>query len=363
MTDPLLPLLEQLAAHHLPSLSAPPIALRGDGSDRQIYRFSTGNSRSWVGVTNPAQDENQAFLAMSRHFRKQGIPVPEIYAADPQQLVYLLEDLGDQTLADWLMDLDPNVHEAAVRIREVYQEVLEVLIQMQTKGTVGFDRSWCHAAPESNTALFQADLQYFRQRFWEAFVPDSPVTTVLSEELSTLAETVGRLPRTVFVSRDFQSRNLMWHHDQLYTIDYQSGGIGAPHYDLAALLHASKAGLNEVLREQLRDDYQELGARHRLIDPKYFTSELEQFVLLRRLRSLGTYGYLSAIKGKWYFLDSIPRTIRDVHRMLHERQALHQWTALRTLFEEWRKRDELQDRDWLQQQAQMITSQNPKEKP
>ncbi|MEC7222141.1 MAG: hypothetical protein VXW29_17220, partial [SAR324 cluster bacterium] len=89
----------------------------------------------------------------------------------------------------------------------------------------------------------------------------------------------------------------------------------------------------------------------------------EQFVLLRRLRSLGTYGYLSAIKGKWYFLDSIPGTIRDVHRMLHERQALHQWTALRTLFEEWRKRDELQDRDWLQQQAQMITSQNPKEKP
>ena len=163
MTDPLLPLLEQLAAHHLPSSSAPPVALRGDGSDRQIYRFSMGNGRSWVGVTNPAQDENQAFLAMSRHFRKQGIPVPEIYAEDPQQLVYLLEDLGDQTLADWLMDLDPNVHEAAVRIREVYQEVLEVLIQMQTKGTVGFDRSWCHAAPESNTALFQADLQYFRQ--------------------------------------------------------------------------------------------------------------------------------------------------------------------------------------------------------
>jgi aminoglycoside/choline kinase family phosphotransferase len=154
----------------------------------------------------------------------------------------------------------------------------------------------------------------------------------------------------------------MWHHDQLYMIDYQSGGIGAPHYDLAALLHASKAGLNEALREQLRDDYQELGARHCLIDPKHFISELEQFVLLRRLRSLGTYGYLSAIKGKWYFLDSIPGTIRDVHRMLHERPALHQWAALRTLFEEWQNRDELQDRDWLQQQAQITISQNPKEK-
>ena len=362
MTDLLLPLLEQLAAHHLPALSTPPVALRGDGSDRQIYRFSVGNGLSWVGVTNPAQDENRAFLAMSHHFREQGIPVPEIYAEDPQQLVYLLEDLGNQTLADWLTDLDPDLPEAAAHIREVYQEALEVLIQMQTKGTVGFDRSWCHAAPESNTALFQADLQYFRQRFWEAFVPDSPVTATLSEELSALAETVGRLPRTVFVSRDFQSRNLMWHHDQLYMIDYQSGGIGAPHYDLATLLHASKAGLNEALREQLRDDYQELGARHRLIDPKHFTSELEQFVLLRRLRSLGTYGYLSAIKGKWYFLDSIPGTIRDVHRMLHERPALHHWTALCTLLEEWWDRDELQDRAWLQQQAQMIASHNLKEK-
>ena len=49
--------------------------------------------------------------------------------------------------------------------------------------------------------------------------------------------------------------------------------------------------------------------------------------------------------------------------MLHERPALHQWTALRTLFEEWQNRDELQDREWLQQQSQMITYQNPKEKP
>jgi aminoglycoside/choline kinase family phosphotransferase len=363
MTDPLLPLLEQLVARHLPALFAPPVALRGDGSDRQIYRFLGDNGFSWVGVTNPAQEENRAFLEMSRHFRQQGIPVPEIYAEDRQQLVYLLEDLGDQTLADWLMDLDPDVPGAAVRIRKVYQEALELLIQMQTKGTVGFDRNWCHAAPESNTALFQADLQYFRQRFWEVFVPNSPVTIALKEELSALAETVGKLPKTVFVSRDFQSRNLMWHHDRLYVIDYQSGGIGAPHYDLAALLHASKAGLNEALREQLLGDYQERAARHRLIDPKYFIGELEQFVLLRRLRSLGTYGYLSAIKGKWYFLDSIPGTIREVHRMLNERQALHRLTALRALFEELQDRDELRDNDWLRQKAQMIASQNFKEKP
>jgi len=178
----------------------------------QIDRFIDSPKETAAhGLVLPIQPrtKTELFLTMSRHFRKQGLPVPEIYAEDRQQLVYLLEDLGDQTLADWLTNLDPNVPEAAVRIREVYQEALEVLIQMQTKGTVGFDRSWCHAAPESNTALFQADLQYFRQRFWEAFVPDSPVTATLSEELSMLAETVGRLPRTVFVSRDFQSRNLM----------------------------------------------------------------------------------------------------------------------------------------------------------
>jgi aminoglycoside/choline kinase family phosphotransferase len=42
------------------------------------------------------------FLEFSRHFRRHGLPVPEIYAEDLSQGAYLEEDLGDTTLFEFL---------------------------------------------------------------------------------------------------------------------------------------------------------------------------------------------------------------------------------------------------------------------
>ena len=38
------------------------------------------------------------FLEFSKHFRKHGLPVPEIYAEDLDHGAYLEEDFGDTTL-------------------------------------------------------------------------------------------------------------------------------------------------------------------------------------------------------------------------------------------------------------------------
>ncbi len=48
------------------------------------------------------REENVAFLEFSRHFRRHGLPVPEIYAEDLDHGAYLEEDLGDTTLFDFL---------------------------------------------------------------------------------------------------------------------------------------------------------------------------------------------------------------------------------------------------------------------
>ena len=48
------------------------------------------------------REENVAFLEFSRHFRRHGLPVPEIYAEDLSQGAYLEEDLGDTTLFEFL---------------------------------------------------------------------------------------------------------------------------------------------------------------------------------------------------------------------------------------------------------------------
>lgn len=78
-------------------------ALQGalSASGRKILRLSAGKT-SAVGILYGVREENVAFLSFSRHFRKHGLPVPEIYIEDLSQGAYLEEDLGDTTLFDLL---------------------------------------------------------------------------------------------------------------------------------------------------------------------------------------------------------------------------------------------------------------------
>src|SRR6202022_3804954 len=71
------------------------------GSGRKIIRLS-GETESAIGVLYGVREENVAFLEFSRHFRRRGLPVPEIYGEDLSQGAYLEEDLGDTTLFEFL---------------------------------------------------------------------------------------------------------------------------------------------------------------------------------------------------------------------------------------------------------------------
>jgi len=49
------------------------------------------------------REENVAFIEFSRHFRRHGLPVPEIYADDLRRGAYIEQDLGDTTLFEFLV--------------------------------------------------------------------------------------------------------------------------------------------------------------------------------------------------------------------------------------------------------------------
>src|SRR6202048_5555571 len=71
------------------------------GSGRQIIRLSN-QSNTAIGIVYGVREENIAFLEFSKHFRKHGWPVPEIYGEDLNHGVYLEEDLGNATLFEFL---------------------------------------------------------------------------------------------------------------------------------------------------------------------------------------------------------------------------------------------------------------------
>src|ERR1039458_4126842 len=95
--------LKQLFEQHyrLPAEDVRPLQGQLGGSGRAIVRLAGGNL-SAIGILYPVREENVAFLEFSRHFRRHGLPVPEIYAEDLSQGAYLEEDLGGTTLFEFL---------------------------------------------------------------------------------------------------------------------------------------------------------------------------------------------------------------------------------------------------------------------
>ena len=86
---------------HSPVARVQPLQGQLGGSGRKIIRLAS-EQFSAIGILYDVREENIAFLEFSRHFRRHGLPVPEIYAEDLSHGAYLEEDLGDTTLFEFL---------------------------------------------------------------------------------------------------------------------------------------------------------------------------------------------------------------------------------------------------------------------
>ncbi|MGA8729355.1 MAG: phosphotransferase enzyme family protein, partial [Terracidiphilus sp.] len=73
---------------HVPADQVRPLQADLGASGRAIVRLG-GAGSSAIGIVYPVREENVAFLEFSRHFRRHGLPVPEIYAEDLSQGAYL----------------------------------------------------------------------------------------------------------------------------------------------------------------------------------------------------------------------------------------------------------------------------------
>src|ERR1700758_1742108 len=97
--------LKQLYEQHFHSPADRITPLQGQlgGSGRAILRL-VGSAGTAIGIVYPVREENIAFLEFSRHFRRHGLPVPDIYAEDLARNAYLEEDFGDTTLFEFLTE-------------------------------------------------------------------------------------------------------------------------------------------------------------------------------------------------------------------------------------------------------------------
>lgn len=277
-------------------------SLPESGSYR-LYARITGKTRQAVAVYHTDLRENLAFVGFAGHFRRAGIPVPEIYSCSTDSLCYLQEDFGDHDLFEFLQHSEgPPAFDSRLQL---LKKVIKWLPCIQIDGHKGFDYHLAYPRQVFDKQSMLWDLNYFKYNFLKLVkIPFDE--QALEDDFHTFTSFLAEAPQNAFLYRDFQSRNIMIRNGQPCFIDFQGGRRGFPGYDLASLLFDAKAGISPGERALLYNDYLGHIAKYDAQWPSHIEKYYPGFILIRKMQALGAFGFRGLIEKKRAFLQSIP---------------------------------------------------------
>ena len=308
--------LKQLFERHFrtPAENVKPLQGQLGGSGRAIVRLSGREFRA-IGVVYSVREENVAFLEFSRHFRRHGLPVPEIYAEDLSRGAYLEEDLGDTTLFEYLSQ-NRSGEDISPQVIEAYRKVVAVLPRFQVEAGRDLNYKVCYPRASFDRQSIAWDLNYFKYYFLRlAGIPFNE--QALENDFARLTKFLLAAPHDYFLYRDFQSRNVMLHGGQPFFLDYQGGRRGALQYDIASLLYDGKADLPPDLRQELLDHYLDCLCEYIKVDHAAFMEHYYAYVYVRIMQALGAYGFRGFYERKAHFLQSVPFALKNLRWLAH----------------------------------------------
>ena len=284
--------------------------LAESGSSRKYFRVETAQG-SVMGAYNANIEENEAFFYLTDHFGLIGLNTPKILVINDLKNIYLQTDFGDDTLFS-MVQRDLAAGGYSPRTKELLKLTLEQLVRFQVEGDRGLDYSKVYPMPCFDKPAVMDDLDYFKYYFVK---PNAEVVfneTRLKAEFGRFADFIGQAGNRGFMYRDFQSRNIMIHHNQPGFIDYQGGRKGPLQYDVVSLLYQVKARMPQTLRDELLVHYKK--ALSAYVDPAVidFDRYYPAFVYLRLLQVLGAYGFRGLIQKKAHFIESIPYALHEL---------------------------------------------------
>ncbi len=299
----------------------PPAAIHempGGASTRRYYRVEVAPGRSAVAMFVPdaavsdeivkggAPSHRWPFLEVRELLLEHGVRVPQLLAEACQDGFILIEDLGDDTLANYLLRRP---------------EQREILYRGAVADLAAAQRRLQHLPPESvikarafDHDLLRWEIDHFREWGLEArgIELSSDDRRLFDGAAEYLASTIASWPRG-FVHRDYQSRNLMVRIDatgqlHLVWIDFQDALLGPRVYDLVALLNDSYQTFDRAFIERRLDEYAAalgVGAEER----HAIGVEFDLVTVQRKLKDAGRFVFIDRKKHNPNFLQFVEPTI------------------------------------------------------
>ena len=285
-----------------PDVMCSVVSLAGDASFRRYFRVSAGDQK-WVAMDAPPQLENCApFIAIAKTFEQSVVRFPHIFSMDLEQGFLLLSDFGDRQLLPLL------THETADAL---YRKSIDALCEMQQ-----CDEVLNYVLPHFDEALFWREFEILDT--W--YIKKHMNYTLSDDDENQLKNTYQRLidsalsQPTVFVHRDYHSRNIMLCDDnELGILDFQDAVRGPITYDLISLLRDCYiVWTDSQVQQWITYFYEKNKQQLQQVDFATFMRWVDWMGLQRHLKCLGIFSRLHYRDHKNGYLKEIPRVLNYV---------------------------------------------------
>jgi len=288
-----------------------------DASFRRYFRVTSGRQTAIVMDAPPEHEDCRPFLKVARLFGAAGVHVPAVLAEDLANGFLLLSDLGSRT---YLHALD------ATNATALYSDATAALVRIQCASRVG-------VLPPYDRELLLRELRLFPD-WYVARHLGVTLTPAQNEVLALAFEQVlanNLAQPSVFVHRDYHSRNLMVTDPNPGILDFQDAVYGPITYDLVSLFKDAYIRWEEerILDWTIR--YWEQARKAHLpvnSDFSAFYRDFEFMGVQRHIKVLGIFARLFHRDGKSGYLKDLPLVKAYLRQACERYFALHPLLAL-----------------------------------
>lgn len=277
-----------------------------DCSKRVYYRvFTTSTSYILMDSTEDLQSV-QPFAKVCVSLLNIGINAPEVYHADLDSGLMLLEDFGQTSLTKALIK-NPELE------MPHYIECIEILKKLYNTHS-NFNIS------DYTQELLDSELNVFVEWYLKYNVSNSKFIEARDELFNIFHKLYRELVgfNSVPCLRDFMADNIFVTHGNpkgmLGVIDFQDAVLGSPAYDLVSLLEDARRDVNPDVVSFCKAMYRSaLG-----LDEELFQKHYTILSLQRNLKIVGIFHRRNLRDGEPRYLDYLPRVWKFIFASMSE---------------------------------------------
>ena len=295
-----------MAATMIPPTSAPDflarhgwadatiLPLAGDASFRRYFRIHAGERRAVLMDAPPPHEDPRPFVAIAEWLQQIGLAAPRVLAADLEQGLLLLDDLGDSRMRETL-DEDPAIE------RDLYETAVDVLVHLHGQPPMA-------GLPPHGLNEWLAEVGLFLDWYVPAVGLEAVDADGWEAAWRAVLEPVandGLGPVTVL--RDYHAENVMLLDgrggiERFGLLDFQDALAGHPAYDLVSVLEDARRDVPPQLERDMIDRYRANSAANGRFEPAYWALAAQ-----RNTRILGVFCRLWKRDGKERYKQFQPR--------------------------------------------------------